>query len=58
LKVLLEKKRFNRGVLAKTVDSCTFSPLRFLVADGITAFGTALAKLSNLVFCSFILQLD
>jgi len=62
LTLLLEsfagKKTFNRGVFANTADSSTFSPLRFLVADGITDFCIALAKHCNLVFCSFVLQID
>jgi len=32
--------------------------LRFLVAEGITDFGIALAKHCNLAFCSFVLQLN
>jgi len=32
--------------------------LPFLSAYGITDFGIALAKYCNLVFCSFVLQID
>jgi len=58
LKSFAEKKRSSLGVSANIAVSCIFSPLRFLVADGITDFGIAQAKHCNLVFCSFVLQLD
>jgi len=61
LKSLARKKRFSRGVLARTARFLRFFSLEtlpFLAADGITNFGIALAKHCNLVFCSFVLQID
>ena len=55
------KKRFSRGVLANTARFLRISSLEtvcFLAPEGITNFGTALAKHCNHVFCSFVLQID
>jgi len=61
LKALLWKKRFSRGVSANTARFLRFfslETLTFLSVDGITDFGIALAKHCNLIFCSFVLQID
>jgi len=58
LKVLLKKIISIEAFQLTLPDSCTFSPLRFLVANGITDFGIAQAKHCDLVFCSFLLQID
>ena len=55
------KKCFGRGVLASTARFPRFFPLEtlpFLAADGIADFGIAQAKHCNLIFCSFVLQID
>ena len=52
------KKRFSRRVLANTARFLRITSLetvRFLAPEGITNFGTALAKQCNHVFCSFVL---
>ena len=61
LKALLRKKRFSRDISANTTRFLRFFSLdilAFLVADGITDFGIALAKHCNLIFCSFVLEID
>ena len=64
LTLLLEnfaKKRFSREVLANTGRFLRFASLqtlRILATEGIANFGIALAKHCNLVFCSFVLQID
>ena len=61
LKSFVGKKCFSRGVLANTARFLRFYSLEtlpFLAADGITDFGIAQAKHCNLVFCSFVLEID
>jgi len=61
LKSFAGKKRFSRGVSANTARFLRFFSLEilaFLSADGIADFGIALAKHCNLIFCSFVLQID
>jgi len=61
LKSFVGKKRFSRSVLTNTPRFLRFFSLEtfpFLAPDGITDFGIALAKHCNLVFCSFVLQID
>ena len=61
LKVLLKNKWFSRGVLVNTARFLRISSLetlRFLAPEGITDFGTALAKHCNHDFCSFVLQIN
>ena len=61
LKALVNKKRFSREVLANTARFLRFTSLqtlRILALEGIANFGIALAKRCNLVFCSFVLQID
>ena len=61
LKSFAGKKRFSRGVLADTARFLRFVSLvtlPFLAAGSITDVGIAPAKHCNLVFCSFVLQID
>jgi len=54
-------EKINDSDLANTARLLCLSSLktlRFLAAEGITNFGTALAKHCNNVFCSFVLQID
>jgi len=56
-----KNKRFSRGVLANTdrfLRLFSLESLPFLAPDGITDFSIALAKHCNLVFYSFVLQID
>ena len=39
-------------------EKASLETLRYLAPEGITNFGIALAKHCNLVFCSFVLQID
>jgi len=61
LKALLKKKQFSRKVLTNTARFLRFASLqtlRILAPEGIANFGITLAKHCNLVFCSFLLQID
>ena len=61
LKSVAGKKCFSRGALANTARFLRFyclETLPCLAADGITDFGIAQTKHCNLIFCSFVLQID
>ena len=56
-----KKKQFSRRVLAHTarfLGISSLETLRFLALEGMTNFGTALAKHCNHVFCSSVPQID
>ena len=57
----VKKRRFSRGVSANTARFLRFASLqtlRILAPEGIANFGITLAKHCNIIFCSFVLQID